>query len=70
MGFVKYLNGAVEDGFVPLSWNGLAFDLDVLAEESGLVAECRTLALLHVDMMFHVVAQWGTLCRSRMRRLG
>ena len=31
--FVRYLSSAVTDGFVPLSWNGLAFDFDVIAEE-------------------------------------
>ncbi len=29
------------EGFIPLSWNGLAFDFDVLAEQSGLVDDCR-----------------------------
>ena len=52
-------SSAVTDGFVPLSWNGLAFDFDVLSEESELVEECRTLARNHVDMMFHVVCEKG-----------
>jgi hypothetical protein len=57
--FVRYLASAVTNGFVPLSWNGLAFDFDVIAEESGLVEQCRTLARNHVDMMFHVVCIKG-----------
>ncbi len=57
--FVRFLSSATTDGFVPLSWNGLAFDFDVVAEESGLVEECRTLARNHVDMMFHVVCAKG-----------
>lgn len=57
--FVRHLSHAVTDGFVPLSWNGLAFDFDILAEESGLVDECKTLARHHVDMMFHVVCEKG-----------
>ena len=57
--FVLHLCGAVTEGFVPLSWNGLGFDFDVLAEESGLIEECRTLARNHVDMMFHVVCEKG-----------
>ena len=57
--FVQHLGDAVRDGFTPLSWNGLAFDFDVLAEESGLAAECKKLALGHVDMMFHVVCEKG-----------
>ncbi|MDA1142279.1 MAG: ribonuclease H-like domain-containing protein [Planctomycetota bacterium] len=57
--FVQYLSSAVTDGFVPLSWNGLSFDFDVLAEESGLLETCKTLARKHVDMMFHVVCEKG-----------
>lgn len=57
--FVQHLADAEADGFVPLSWNGLGFDFDILAEESGLMAECRTLARAHVDMMFHVVCEKG-----------
>jgi hypothetical protein len=57
--FVRHMSDNVADGFVPLSWNGLAFDFDILAEESGLIDECRTLARNHVDMMFHVVCEKG-----------
>lgn len=57
--FVEHLCEASKKGYVPLSWNGLAFDLDVLAEESGLVKECKQQALQHVDMMFHVVCEKG-----------
>ena len=57
--FVRHLADGVRDGLTPLSWNGLAFDLDILAEESGLVEECRKLAVGHVDMMFHVVCEKG-----------
>ena len=44
---------AVEKGWTLVIWNGLGFDFDVLAEESGEWALCRDLALAHVDMMFH-----------------
>ena len=57
--FILHLSKAAAEGFVPLSWNGLGFDFDVLAEESGLIEECRTLARHHVDMMFHVVCEKG-----------
>ncbi len=50
--FVSHLTDAVADGIVPLSWNGLAFDFDIIAEESRLADECRSLARNHVDMMF------------------
>ncbi len=57
--FVRFLVDAASDGVVPLSWNGLSFDLDILAEESGLIEPCQTLARNHVDMMFHVVCEKG-----------
>lgn len=46
-------------GYVLLTWNGLGFDFDVLAEESGMVNECKELALSHIDMMFHFFAGKG-----------
>jgi len=49
----------VRDGFTLLTWNGLSFDFNVLAEESGRPDECAGLALDHVDMMFHVVCGLG-----------
>ena len=50
---VRYLQEATQRGYVICSWNGLGFDFDILAEESGMLCECRELALNHVDMMFH-----------------
>jgi hypothetical protein len=49
----------VADGYTLLTWNGLGFDLDVLAEEVDAYQQCRTLALNHVDMMFHVFCDRG-----------
>jgi hypothetical protein len=49
----------VSRGYTLLTWNGLGFDLDVLAEESGDRAACRELALHHVDMMFHIFCDRG-----------
>ena len=51
---VRYLKEMAASGFTVVTWNGLSFDFDILAEESGLVAECKQLALQQVDMMFHV----------------
>jgi hypothetical protein len=51
---VKYLQDQVDQGRTILTWNGLGFDFDILAEESGMLAECSELALNHIDMMFHV----------------
>jgi hypothetical protein len=37
-----------------ITWNGLCFDFDVLAEESqGLADLCINLAQYHTDLMFH-----------------
>ena len=44
-----------------LTWNGLGFAFDILAEESGMVDECRQLALDHVDMMFYIFSTLGYL---------
>ncbi|MHC4621366.1 MAG: ribonuclease H-like domain-containing protein [Planctomycetota bacterium] len=45
--------GKNPEGYKILTWNGLGFDFDILAEESGLHDECKELALNHIDMMFH-----------------
>ena len=58
-GLVHNLARFVEDGYTLLTWNGLGFDFNILAEESGLRVECEHLALAHVDMMFHVVCSRG-----------
>ena len=56
---VKYLTTQVGRGYAILTWNGVGFDFDVLAEEAQMLAECRDLALAHVDMMFHVLCKLG-----------
>ena len=56
---VRELVKLVADSYTLLTWNGLGFDLDVLAEESGSQNECRELAWNHVDMMFHVFCDRG-----------
>lgn len=57
--FLQFLFDTQRSGYTPLSWNGLGFDLDILSEESDMLAECKRLALAHVDMMFHVVCEKG-----------
>lgn len=49
---VTYLQNMVMEGYTLLTWNGLHFDLDILAEESGLLYECRDLVMDMVDPMF------------------
>ena len=56
---VEYLCAMVSDGYTILTWNGASFDFDVLAEESGALAQCRACAHDHVDMMFHLVCLMG-----------
>jgi hypothetical protein len=56
---VEYLGEQTGRGDTIVTWNGVGFDLDVLAEESGMLRECRKLAANHVDMMFHVVCRLG-----------
>ncbi len=58
-GLVKYLRAMVAQGYTILTWNGTGFDFDVLAEESGMLAECRELTVSHVDMMFHILCRLG-----------
>jgi hypothetical protein len=69
---VKYLSGMVKSGYIIVSWNGVGFDFDILAEESGLLDECRQLALDHVDLMFHVLCQrgFGVSLASAARAMG
>ncbi len=56
---VHYLTAQVENGYTILTWNGLGFDFDVLAEESGMLEQCRKLASTHVDPMFHILCKQG-----------
>ena len=56
---VKHLAEMAAAGYAILTWNGLAFDFDILAEESGAKDVCRRLAWDHVDMMFHVFCRQG-----------
>ena len=58
-GLVQFLAKAVQEGFTILTWNGLGFDFDILAEESAAAASCHECALGHVDMMFHIVCSMG-----------
>ena len=56
---VDQLVERVSQGYTLLTWNGLGFDFDVLAEESDSFEACRDLVMNHVDMMFHVFCDRG-----------
>lgn len=53
------LRYTTQEGYTLVTWNGLGFDFDVLAEESAQFELCRSLALTHVDMMFHFLCDKG-----------
>jgi hypothetical protein len=50
---LEHLKMKSRSGYTIITHNGLGFDFDILAEESGQVDDCRELAVGHVDMMFH-----------------
>lgn len=56
---VRDLEGLVAQGYTLVTWNGLGFDFDILAEESGMPEECAGLASNHIDMLFHAVCVLG-----------
>jgi len=56
---VDSLAKMVKEGYTLLTWNGLGFDFEVLAEEADANDVCRQLVLEHVDMMFHVFCDRG-----------
>ena len=56
---VKMLYWLIEKGYTVVTWNGAAFDFDILAEESGEHEACAQLAMNHVDLMAIVVATQG-----------
>jgi len=66
-GLVDYLAKKVKCGYKIVTWNGLGFDFDILAEESGMLDKCRSLAIDQVDMMFHAVCRlgYGISCLQR-----
>ena len=56
---MKRLVALTDMGYTLVTWNGLGFDFDVLAEESGRLDDCVRLANEHVDMMVHLFCVKG-----------
>ena len=56
---VRELTALVEGGLALVTWNGAAFDLQLLARESGLARECALLAARHYDLMFQFLCLEG-----------
>lgn len=56
---VNYLANKVRQGYTIVTWNGVGFDFDMLAEESRMLKACQRLAADHIDMMFDAVCVLG-----------
>ncbi len=56
---VEFLQRMTASGYTVVTWNGLGFDFQVLAEESSMTSECKSIARRHVDLMFHVFCLLG-----------
>lgn len=56
---VDYLEQAADGGYQIVTWNGLGFDFNILAEESGEWERCKALAASHTDMMFDFFCRTG-----------
>ena len=56
---VEVMMDYLDNGYVPLGWNTLSFDFQLLGHHSGLLEQCGKLALNSVDMMFLVVCHKG-----------
>ena len=69
-GLVNDLVELVRDGYTLVTWNGLSFDFNVLAEEADAREECAELAMNHIDMMFHVVCDRGHYLGLQKAALG
>jgi len=56
---VEFLSTKVQEGYALVTWNGLQFDFDVLAEESNEHELCKTLSENHYDLMFQFFCYYG-----------
>jgi len=56
---VSELEQFVSRGYTIVTWNGAAFDFNVIAEESALTERTARLAAVHVDMIFQAVCALG-----------
>lgn len=56
---INYLQGAVYQGYTLLTFNGAGFDFRCLVDEGGDPDVCKSLALSHVDIFFHLFCRLG-----------
>jgi hypothetical protein len=60
---IDYLWGLFSSGYKVVTWNGLGFDFDVLAEESGDLLNrrwtCVDMAMNHIDPAFEMLCDKG-----------
>ena len=64
-GLALYLLDMASKGYQIVTWNGLGFDFDVLAEEVAdpvMWLALRNLALVHVDPAFQMLCEKGFMC--------
>jgi hypothetical protein len=52
---LAYMSNMQDDGYKIVTWNGLAFDFAVIAQECSktMEDECKQVAMEHIDMMYH-----------------
>lgn len=70
---VDYLSDQMEQGYIPLTWNGLGFDFDILAEECQDIfyaKRCAAMAMAHVDMAFQMLCDIGYMIGMQAAALG
>lgn len=70
---IDYLADAMAQDYIPLSWNGLGFDFDILAEEADSVYyanRCANIAMSHVDMAFQMLCEKGYMIGMQAAALG
>jgi len=63
---VRYLHQLETQGYTIVSWNGLQFDFDVLAEEcndSRWASACAEMAFAHTDMAFQMLCEKGFMAK-------
>jgi hypothetical protein len=56
---VKHLASRYLEGYTPMTWNGIGFEWLELAHGTGWWQECKVMAMLHLDLFFHLFGVVG-----------
>ena len=59
-----------DGGYTIITWNGLGFDFNILAEESGMYEQCKELAMNHIDIAFHFLCMKGYMIGLEAAAIG